>query len=190
MTNNSSTGDYLSPGAAMPDDSALDAILQGYVVGIVGLAGQYVRPRWQPTVPKQPPASVDWCAIGVTETDREPIPAIIHSAAGTDTLYRNEVMSVLASFYGPDAKRNAALLADGMQIPQNTEVIGAFGLALVDSGRITAAPELINETWFKRYDMSFRLRRQVAMTYQVLNALSAQVGVEVENRSSAINVTQ
>src|SRR5450830_286484 len=102
MADDSSTGGYLAPGGATPvDDAALDAVLQGFVAGVTGLPGSLVRPRWQPTVPKQPPLDANWCAIGVTDTDPDAVPTILHNGAGNgvDNLYRNEVITVLASFY-------------------------------------------------------------------------------------------
>ncbi|WP_343724936.1 phage neck terminator protein [Herbaspirillum huttiense] len=192
MATDSSTGGYLTPVGAQPlDDAALDLVLQGYVVGVTGMQGAMVRPRWQPTVPKQPPADTNWCAIGVQDTDREAVASIQHNPAGdgSDTLRRNEVLTILASFYGPGAKGLATLFADGIQIAQNQEAIAAQGLQFMDSEQILTAPELVNEQWIRRYDLSFRLRRQVVRTYAVLNVESAQVTVKEENQTFGITVS-
>lgn len=192
MATDSSTGGYLAPIGAQPvDDAELDAVLQRYVVGVTGLPGAMVRPRWQPTVPKQPPPDATWCAIGVQDTDRETVASVIHSSAGegSDTLRRNEVLIVLASFYGPGAKGFATLFADGIQIPQNQEAIAAEGLAFMDSDRVISAPELVNEQWIRRYDMSLRLRRLVVRSYAVLNIESMEVTTTVEDRQISIIVS-
>jgi len=47
-------------------DAALDAVFQALVVGITGLPGTLVRPRWQPVPPTQPSVTTNWAAIGVT----------------------------------------------------------------------------------------------------------------------------
>lgn len=192
MATDSSTGGYLTPVGAQPlDDAALDAVLQQYVVGVTGMAGTMVRPRWQPTVPKQPPVDANWCAVGVQDTDRDAVASIQHDPVGdgSDTLRRNEVLTVMASFYGPGAKGLATLFADGIQIAQNQEAIAAQGLQFMDSEQILAAPELVNEQWIRRYDLSFRLRRQVVRTYAVLNVESAQITVKEENLTFGITVS-
>src|SRR5574340_383319 len=90
MANTSATGGYLSPDAsALPlEGDALDALLQGMVVGITGLPGAMVRPRWQSVVPKQPEPTVDWCAIGITTSDRTDYPVEEHDGTGDGELYQ------------------------------------------------------------------------------------------------------
>ncbi|WP_217284496.1 phage neck terminator protein [Pseudomonas nitroreducens] len=84
MANTSASGGYLTPaGAPTPADEALEDILQPMVVGITGLPGKMVRPRWQPGNPKQPEPNVNWCAIGVMHTKQDANPAIEHDAPGT-----------------------------------------------------------------------------------------------------------
>jgi hypothetical protein len=184
MANDSSTGGYLAPAAPLPlDDASLDDALQALVVGITGLDGTLVRPRWQPVVPRQPDPGVTWCAIGVTSEKPDANAAIVHdgSAAGgqgVDTLYRHPVIEVLASFYGPSASAAAGALRDGLQIGQNREAMRAQGLAFIDSGDVTAAPDLVNQQWVRRQDLSLRLRRLVTRVYPVLNLTSAPTQIE------------
>lgn len=201
--NDSSTGGYLTPSVASPplEDAELDALIQQMVVGITGLPGNMVRPRWQPVVPKQPEPSVNWCAIGVTTQDSDAGPAIVHQADfvgnvvladgtqvaessgpvgygdinGRDTYIRHQDIEVLASFYGPNGKRYAQQLSDGLAIPQNREQLGVNDMAFVDAGAIRAVPEMVNQQWIRRYDMTVRLRRKITRTYAVLNLLSADV---------------
>ncbi len=157
---------------------ALDAALQALLVGVTGLPGAMVRPRWQPVTPKQPAPSSDWCAFGVMTIDPDANPALSHDPSanggkGGDTLLRHEQLTVLCSFYGPNGQQNAGLLRDGMYIAQNSEVLHLALTAFVGAGSITTAPELVNEQWIKRYDITLMLRRQVVRTYQVQNILSA-----------------
>jgi hypothetical protein len=177
MPNDSSTGGYLSPVAPSSAlfDAALDALLQQAVVGITGLAGSLVRPRWQPVVPKQPEPSINWCAIGVTEIDPMDYPAEIHDGAGngSDQQQAWEEFAVLASFYGPDGMANAALLRRGLYVAQNRELLQAQGIDLVEAGKVVTAPDLVNQQWVQRRDIPIRLRRQVVTVYPILNILSA-----------------
>jgi hypothetical protein len=184
MSNDSSTGGYLSPEQPWAlDDDALARALQAVVVGITGLDGTLVRPRWQPVVPRQPDVGMTWCAIGVTEEDPDDNPAVVHDGAadggeGADTLYRHSVLNVLASFYGPSASAVAGVLRDGLHIPQNREAMTAQGLAFISSDKILAAPELVNQQWIRRYDLPLRLRRVVTRVYPVRNLTSAETQIQ------------
>jgi len=175
MANDSSTGGYLPPAGtpAPAEDTALDALLQLVVVGITGLPGNMVRPRWQPNPPKQPEPSVNWCAIGVTVITPDAGPYIEHVATDQDNLQRHETIEMACTFYGPQAGTNAALLRDGLSVPQNTETLQLNGMGFVECAGFRAVPELVNQQWIKRYDISVVLRRQVKRSYGILNILSA-----------------
>lgn len=171
----SSTGGYLAPSsAAPPEDAVLTNLLQQAVVGITGLSGKLVRPRWQPTPPAEPAITVDWCAIGITKRLPDTYAYIRHNAAGngSDEMQRHESLTALASFYGPNCQGFATRLSDGLQIPQNREALRAAGLALTASGGLTRAPEQKNEQWIDRCDLEIELRRQIDRAYPVLNLAS------------------
>lgn len=195
MVNDSSTGGYLIPTAISPplEDSALDAIFQQMIVGITGLPGAMVRPRWQQTVPKQPETTVNWCALGVTVQIPDDGPAIVHNPTrdGSDTYIRHEQIDVLASFYGPNAKQYAQQLADGLAIPQNLEQLKANDMNSVETGEIRAAPDLVNQQWIRRYDLALVFRRKITRTYSVLNILTAEATIQASTPlTSTVNVTQ
>jgi hypothetical protein len=175
VTNTSATGGFLAPTSTAPiEDDALDDFLQGLVVGITGLPGTLVRPRWQPGSPKQPEPSTDWCAIGVTDEDADENAAVIHHSDGDgfDEVRRHEVLTILASFYGPNSRGNAKLFRDGLQVAQNRETLFLQSAGLVDVSRMVAAPELTNQQWVKRVDLPFRIRRAVTRTYPVENLVN------------------
>jgi len=177
MANTSATGGYLSPSVLTPplEDDALDAEFQKAVAGITGLAGAMVRPRWQPGNPKQPEATTDWCAIGIATQTPDATPHIQHTGAGNgkDTLKRHEAIKLLCTFYGPNSKRNAATMRDGIQMPQNMDLLALVNIGLVNVGEIQAVPELVNQQWIKRYDLPLMFNRQIVRDYSVLNILSA-----------------
>ncbi|SEI98906.1 hypothetical protein SAMN04244579_02716 [Azotobacter beijerinckii] len=180
MANTSATGGYLSPaGTPTPADQALEDILQPMLVGITGLHGAMVRPRWQPSPPKQPEPSVDWCAFGVMATRPDANPAIEHDGSddGEDRYQRHQEVTLLATFYGPNAQAYGQILSDGLYVPQNGEALHAQNMAFVEAGDLVAAPELINQQWVRRYDLRIRLRRKIERTYPVLNILSAETPI-------------
>ena len=175
MLNNSSTGGFLAPSPPLPpEDTALDELLQALVVGIVGLSGNLVRPRFQPRPPPVPEAAIDWCAIGVTSETSEKNISQVHIAAGDGSTisYDNDVISVLASFYGPTARGNAKLLRTGLMIPQNRETLFNSGLALMEMpGDTIFLPEIVNTQTLRRADIEIHFRRRTTLVWPILNLL-------------------
>lgn len=184
MANTSATGGALPPeSVSVPaGDLDLDVILQGVASGITGLPGDLVRPRWQPTQPRMPEIGTDWCAIGVVEILPDNNPAVMHDATGEghDDLIRHEDLFIMASFYGPHAARNAAILRDGLYVAQNREPLDAAGIGLVTTDTVRMVPALVNEQWQRRADISIILRRIVRRSYPVLNIVSAPVTITPE----------
>ncbi|MDP3351816.1 MAG: hypothetical protein Q8S92_22755 [Hydrogenophaga sp.] len=182
MATSSASGGYLQPSAEVPpsSDLDLDVQLQRVVVGITTLPGEMVRPRWQPGNPRHPEPGTNWCAIGTARIRPDAGPAIQHQAAGngSDSYTRHEELDVLATFYGPQAQRNALRMRDGISVPQNTEGLRAIDIRFVETSDIVAVPELMNQQWVRRYDLPIRLRRVVRRTYTVLNVLAAEIDID------------
>jgi hypothetical protein len=172
----SSTGGFLAPTTTLPiEDATLDSALQALVVGVVGLAGNLVRPRWQLVPVVMPEATTDWCAIGVVDEDPEPNISMVHVAAGngSSTSIDNDIISVLASFYGPNARGNAKLLRTGLMIAQNRETLLHQGLALMEiPGKSLFVPVIVNEQTYRRVDLPLRFRRRTQIGWAILNLLS------------------
>jgi hypothetical protein len=200
MSNDSATGGYLAPaetGPAPAQDSTFEDQLQAIIVGITSLAGDMVRPRWQPRPPVQPKPNEDWCAVGITDVQSEGMPVVQHVGRaynengvevpydGHDDLQEHERITLLCSFYGPGCNGNAALLRDGLYIAQNREVMRAQGMGLLDVGRVVSLPEQVNMGWIRRVDLEFRVRRQVDRRYPVLNILSAQGAIVADTHAPA-----
>lgn len=177
MTHTSATGGYLQPNVATPplEDASLDQQFQMAIAGMTGLDGSLVRPRWQPVVPKQPEPSVNWCAIGVMAQKADAGGFIQHhrDGDGFDEYVRHEDIEVACTFYGPNAQQMAAMVRDGIGIPQNIEGLNAVGISFVDCDTIRSVPEMFNQQWVKRYDLMMRFRRKVNRVYPILNILSA-----------------
>ena len=150
------------------DDDALDKLLQQLVVRITGLDTNMVRPRWQATVPTEPPVGTNWCAIGIMSSTPDAGPWIGYDPQNNVGLYaRHETLELVATFYGPNSKQYAAILRDGLAVPQNTDVLRANDMAFVACGPIRTAPDFVNQQWRKRQDMGITLRRQVRRSYQI-----------------------
>lgn len=195
MTAASATAGYLLPEADGPqplEGGPFVKFMQAIVVGITGLDGSKVRPRWQAMTPNLPPADESWAAIGIVHTTPDTFAVELHDPEdeGTSELQRHEVIELLASFYGPQADAYAALLRDGLQIAQNREVFLRNAAALVDTGEAITAPVLTKNVWQNRVDMRITVRRQVRRVYRVFNLLSANGVIHNEHYDTPINVTE
>ncbi len=202
MTNTSATGGPLLPNptpAPQPlEDDALDGFFQQLVVGLTGLDGTLVRPRWQAVPPNMPSISTTWVAIGVQLSQADTFaweghtPSATGAPNGADVLQRQETLDVLGSFYGPGAGNAGKLVKDGLAIAQNREKLQLAGMGLLEVGDLKAVPALINQQWYRRFDMLIRVNRTIVRTYPVLNILSAEGTItsegSIEDLVSTFNV--
>lgn len=187
----SSTGGYLSPSSTGGDlnDASLSQFLQQVVVGIVGLPGSMVRPRWQAEPPNIPDFGANWAAIGPGPRKRD---SYSHTQANGEnvTVIRNRTMDILCSFYGPSAEANSELLAMGLEVAQNREVMQLAGFNLVSgAGDSTIVPVLIKQRWQYRVDVPFAIRQQQKYTYSVLDLLSATGTMTLQSAVDLITET-
>lgn len=194
MANTSATGGYLVPTSPeILEGDELEDILTEAVAGITGLDGKLVRPKWQPKPPKRPAASVDWAALGITESDADAGPVLAHNPNGGgglgETKYtRQKDVTVLASFYGPNARSIAQRLEDGLTIPQNLEILQEKSISFVSAGTIRAVPESVNMQYVERYDLLVYFRRAVTRTYAIQTIQTVGVELHVEDKVITVNV--
>ncbi len=184
MANDSASGGYLLPENDTPTldpDDAFDDFLQALVVGITGLPGQFVRPRWQPVPPAEPEPGTDWCAIWVTEEDPDGgLPIVTHvgtedAGLGADFVQVNDKASILASFYGPAARGNASALRIGLMVAQNREVLQRAGMGLVGMpGPSRLIPSIVSMQTQRRVDLPFEIRRPNVIEVAVRNLLAVK----------------
>lgn len=185
MVNTSATGGFLSPEQSPTplEGDALDDFFQEIASGITGIDINLVRPRWQETPPPAPSRGTNWIAIGVMKTEgefdgyleRDP------TGEGQDKVRRYETIEVLTSFYGPECQANAALLRDGLSIPQNTEPFQLHQMGLADLGPLLPTADLVNQAWLRRVDFTFRVRRTIFRTYPVLDLKSLDVDLDTNS---------
>ena len=183
-TNSSATGGYLVPGPtpAPLEGQSFEDFLSEVMVGISGLDPTLVRPRWQPEPPNIPAWGTTWMAFGITNYKADTFAVEIHHPEidGNTEFQRHEEVTILCSFYGPDAVKAACIMRDGFQIDQNREVLNLNGMGLVETTEIRPAPTLTKDRWLQRMDMNLIIRRAVYRTYPILNLLSAQGILDTE----------
>lgn len=170
------TGQYIqpTPSIVLPDvidDIDLDQLFQDAVVQITGLPGTLVFERFQNdpnAVVRRPESTVNWCAIAVTTSESDDSPVIEPVDDPTQVKYSDhEGIEVLASFYGPNSGRYAGLFRDGIKIPQNMEALQSNNIFFQEAQRIVRVPELVNQQWQMRRDLSLTFRRKIERLYPV-----------------------
>jgi len=190
LSASSSTGGYLQAAVnnAPLDDDDLVNFFQEWVVGLSGIDGSKVRPRWQPEATNIPDQNVNWLALGITISSADTYVAEVHNNAGAgyNEMRRHETLTVKTSFYGPKCSGTARRFRDAMQIAQNREVLSLNSMGLIESGDIVAAPELVKEKWYLRADLEFTIRRQVVRTYPISSLTGLQITLNNEHYSTQI----
>lgn len=194
--NTSASGGYLTPvGTAPLEGEALWDFIQTVIVGITGLDGKMVRPRWQPEPPNIPLAGDAWCAFSILDRPSDTFPQVVHVTNatypdGADQLQRQEELNVLASFYdlgsGGLADQYAAQLRDGLVISQNREALQAQGFDFGYSGQPEPVPSLVQVRWLYRVDLAMTFRRQINRTYQVLDLKALQGTLKGETQRNTV----
>lgn len=189
----SATGGYLLPqqDPSPLEDDALDDFLQEVVVGITGLPGAMVRPRWQDQEPILPPQGTDWAAIGIMSRDGDTYSTEMHdpSGDGSDNIIRHETLNVVATFYGPNCQGLGALLRDGLGLAQNRERLFSAQMGLRAIGQLARSPELVKGNWLGKTDLPFSIRRVIVRNYPVLNLRQLNGGLNTDNGAPPITLT-
>ena len=183
----SSTGGYLTPSAtpAPLQGDSLNTFVQPIIVGITGLPGAMVRPAFQVEPPDAPDGGTAWAAFRYTRRKSDTYPYVGHNADGSDTLRRHEEIDILVSFYDLGssglADQYAAMLRDGLSIPQNLEALKQNGMGFVSCGDLTTVPVILKQRWLYRVDLPFTIRREIVRVYSVLNLLTATATVTTDS---------
>ena len=72
----------------------------------------------------------------------------------------------------------AARFREGIFVEQNADVLRRdAGLSLLDAGTIFNLPELINNQWVRRYDITVTLSRKNTRTYNIKSILIPNVEI-------------
>jgi hypothetical protein len=96
-------------------------------------------------------------------------------------------LEILTSFYGPDADTYASLLRDGIQVPQNLEILLLNAMGLIETGDLKTVPELVKERWLRRVDLSVKIRRQIIRQYAIDDMATAGVTINNEQYLTVIS---
>lgn len=192
--NDSSTGGYLQPSPqfpTLPGPLTLNQFLQSVLVGISGLPGDMVRPKFQVEPPKQPDIFTNWLAFAPVDNAPDANAFVGSVLDGPDTVNITQRMSKLevqCGFYGPASLEYADLTRDGFQIPQNLASLTQAGMGFVGSNNAKRVPDLVNERWVDRWEISFFINRQVLRAYPILPFLSVAGRIETITNGSNLKI--
>lgn len=175
MPNTSATGGYLLPTTNPSEGVELRRFLHSVLAGVSGLAPELVRPAWQQNPPPVPSIGTDWMAYGIAARRTDANAWQQEQPDGeAGHLRRHEELDVNCTFYGDNCLALAATVRDGLEVAQNREQLYLAGMAFVDAGDVTHAPEVVNEQWYDRCDMTVTLRREVRRVYPILHFVKAE----------------
>jgi hypothetical protein len=180
MSNTSASGGYLTPAALAPFPNSLTftQFLQTVFAGISGIPGNLVRPRWQPKPPPQPGDDTDWLAIALLNSRGDSNAFASVDVGGNNYTQRHEDIEIQCAFYGPGGYDNSTLLRDGFQVQQNLEALRLANMGFTSCSQAIRVPDLVNERWVDRMEMSVFMRREILRVYPILNFVSASGSIE------------
>lgn len=172
--NTSATGGYILPdGGAVPNDQELEDIFQGLIRGVTGLAGKMVRPRFQTIPVNMPEVGVDWVAFGIKTQRTDDGPYFDQNDEDAEAI-RHEEIELALSFYGDHGQHYARLFIDGTAIPQNIAQLKQHKIKFIGVSQLLTAPDLLNEQYVHRFDVTATFRRQIKRTYPIKTFQSFQ----------------
>ena len=184
MPNTSATGGYLTQTSSSIEGQALRRFLQSVIVGVTGIPATLVRPSWQQNPPPIPSIDVDWCGFGVT-AQRPESGAYHEQLDASANLLRHEQIDVVCAFYGPNCLSYAGILRDGIElIAQNREQLFLNGMDVFDFSDVTHAPELVNDRFFDRADITMTINREIRRSYNILHFVGAYGTVIADDAAS------
>lgn len=193
MATSSIAAGYLVPVEPIEADDDFADILHDVIVGVTGLAGDLVRPRWQPEPPTQPDFNTNWAAFGVVRTESDVFSYQEHDPEdeGSDIVERDHTFHVLHSFYGPLCHGYCEMLRDGLAVAQNRDVLAQHDTFVIEVQEATVLPALLKQKWVRRVDVTVLYRRRISRTYPVRTIQSVgQTVLDNEHYLTNLNVPQ
>lgn len=135
-----------------------------------------------------PGIDTNWCAFGL-ETRSPDASAYVAPDELSARVVRHEAIDVFCSFYGPACESYAEVLRDGMQVSQNREPLLLASMGFKGNSNLTSAPELHNDRWYDRCDLTLTINRETGKVYEILCFTGAIGAIITETLTLPFEVT-
>ncbi len=188
VTGSSTAAGFIAPISAPIYDDPLDDFLHTFLRVLSGIPGQFVRPRWQPEPPNLPAFTQNWLAWGITELEEDRF-AYQGQSAESATVERDELLTMLISYYGPAATQIAKQVSASIQLGQNRAYLQDQSMTVIEVYGAIRIPALLKEKWVPRVDQRVRFRRRATWAYNIKTIQSAQAILDNEQYSTPLVVT-
>ena len=99
-------------------------------------------------------------------------PTLTGGAVNGNIMQRHEEVEVQCAFYGPDCEEYSAIVRDGLQLSQNLEALRSVNMGFVGTSAAMQVPDLTNERWVDRFEMTVTFRREILRSYPILSLAS------------------
>ena len=184
----STAAGYLRPGTSPPYGNELEDVFQRAIVGITGIPGNMIRPKYQPSPANQPGFDVDWCAFSVYVEPRmwNPHKAVLPD--GSYVVEGTEVLAVACSFYGPNYQALETSWRDGVHLGQNLDELVAQKIAFIEFDDPVVVPVLLKQQWVKKADVKATFHRWTSRTYPVLSLVDAPGTINSDGTSVTFDI--
>jgi hypothetical protein len=179
----SSVAGFLAPFSLPIYDDPLDDYLHGFLAALSTLPGALVRPRWQPEPPNLPNFATNWLAWGITDIDEDRFAYQEQRSedGGYAVVERDELLTMLLSFYGPKAGQLAKQVSNSVQLSQNRSYLRAQNMTVVEVMNQVRVPALLKEKWVPRVDMRILFRRRASASYRIRTLEDFMAGLNNEH---------
>lgn len=181
---------FLAPLTAPIYDNPLDDFFQAFLAALSTIPGPLVRPRWQPEPPNLPAFTTDWMAWGIVDVDTDRFAYQDMTPAGDQfVVERDEILTMLMSFYGPRAGQLASQVSASMQLSQNRSYLKAQNITLIEVMGQARVPALLKEKWVPRVDQRVLFRRRASWAYEVHTIIEVEASLDNEHYTTPLVVT-
>lgn len=172
---------YIRPTDVVLHGTDLEDLFHDVIVGIMGLPGNLVRPRWQPEPPNPPGADIDWVAFGLSALAPQ-WDAYTHFDTADQTYYveGSQHLECLLSFYGPDHGHHRGEFLDGLQLTENRQQLADNKIAFMSFAPPVQIPALFKNQYRLRSDVKVYFNRWVKRPYPIGYFTSASGSIDNE----------
>lgn len=172
---------YLKPSTGPIYDAELEDVFQALVVGLTGLPGNMVRPRWQRDPPNAPSVSTDWAAIGLVLGAKQwDDYQLWDQALPGYVVEGSEELRLTASFYGPSGERLLRQFDNGLQVDFNRHTLDLLKIKYKGATAPVHLPALLKEQWGQRVDAIYTFSRWCRRVYPVGYIERANISIDNE----------